>query len=85
MTILDDAIQLTELKCVTEDGGRYYVTPEGHQYPSTTTVVNWDKREFFAEWVSPLFGLTAEARATLGPLGCVPAALHLFLCIPAWL
>ena len=50
MTILDDAIQLTELKCVTEDGGRYYVTPEGHQYPSTTTVVNWDKREFFAEW-----------------------------------
>ena len=50
MPILDDAIQLTELKCVTEDGGRYYVTPEGHQYPSTTTVVNWDKREFFAEW-----------------------------------
>jgi len=50
MPILDDAIQLTELECVTGDGGRYYVTPEGHQYPSTTTVVNWDKREFFAEW-----------------------------------
>jgi genome maintenance exonuclease 1 len=51
MPILDDAIQLTELECVTgENGGRYYVTPEGMQYPSTTTVVNWDKREFFAEW-----------------------------------
>lgn len=50
MPILDEAIQLTELECVTEEGGRYYVTPEGMHYPSTTTVVNWDKREFFAQW-----------------------------------
>ncbi len=41
---------LPDLKCVTTDNSRYYVTPEGKHYPSVTTVVNWDKREFFAEW-----------------------------------
>ena len=45
-----DNIVLPDLECVTTDKSRYYLTPDGNQYPSVTTVVNWDKREFFAEW-----------------------------------
>jgi genome maintenance exonuclease 1 len=32
------------------DGSRFYITPTGQKYPSVTTVVGWEKREFFKEW-----------------------------------
>jgi ATP-dependent exoDNAse (exonuclease V) beta subunit len=32
------------------DGSRFYTTPTGQKYPSVTTVVGWEKREFFKEW-----------------------------------
>lgn len=42
---------LEELRSVTEkDGSRFYSTPDGETYPSVTTVVGWEKREFFKEW-----------------------------------
>ena len=42
---------LEELRSVTEkDGSRFYNTPDGERYPSVTTVVGWEKREFFKEW-----------------------------------
>ncbi len=33
-----------------KDGTRFYVTPNGVNYPSVTTVTGWEKREFFKEW-----------------------------------
>ena len=33
-----------------ESGKRYYSTPSGAVYPSVTTVVGWEKNEFFAKW-----------------------------------
>lgn len=33
-----------------KDGSRFYTTPDGQKYPSVTTVVGWEKREFFKEW-----------------------------------
>jgi len=50
MDKVTDKITLCDLKCVTEEDYRYYITPDGKKYYSTTTVVNWDKREFFKEW-----------------------------------
>tara|TARA_R100001460_G_scaffold23378_2_gene47147 strand:- start:297 stop:986 length:690 start_codon:yes stop_codon:yes gene_type:complete len=41
---------LPDLKCITENGSRKYVTPTGERYPSVTTVTGWSKRQFFAEW-----------------------------------
>ena len=32
-----------------ENGGRHYETPSG-TYPSVTTVVGWEKSQFFKEW-----------------------------------
>lgn len=43
-------IELPNLKVIETDGKRMYVTPEGNNYPSVTTVTGWKKREFFAEW-----------------------------------
>lgn len=45
-----------ELEAVTTEDGRYYIVPsilnEGgtEKYESVTTVLNYDKREFFEEW-----------------------------------
>tara|TARA_R100000008_G_scaffold79343_1_gene60965 strand:- start:245 stop:889 length:645 start_codon:yes stop_codon:yes gene_type:complete len=50
MKTVNNKIELPDLECVTSNSSRYYVTPDGNNYPSVTTVVNWDKREFFAEW-----------------------------------
>jgi len=50
MSEISDNITLCDLKCVTGEDYRYYITPDGKKYYSTTTVVNWDKREFFKEW-----------------------------------
>mgnify|MGYP000046910815 FL=1 len=42
---------LEELRSVNQtDGSRFYSTPDGVDYPSVTTVVGWEKREFFKEW-----------------------------------
>jgi len=30
--------------------GRHYCTPDGKKFPSVTTVIGWEKREFFAQW-----------------------------------
>jgi hypothetical protein len=38
-----------KLKEVTIDGKRFYETPGGI-FPSVTSVVGWDKQNFFAEW-----------------------------------
>jgi genome maintenance exonuclease 1 len=38
-----------KLKEVTVDGKRFYETPGGI-FPSVTSVVGWDKQNFFAEW-----------------------------------
>ena len=38
-----------KLKEVTIDGKRFYETPGG-VFPSVTSVVGWDKQNFFAEW-----------------------------------
>lgn len=43
-------ITLPQLKVIETEGKRLYVTPEGNNYPSVTTVTGWKKREFFAEW-----------------------------------
>lgn len=43
-------IKLPALRVIEKDNKRIYVTPEGNEYPSVTTVVGWKKREFFAEW-----------------------------------
>lgn len=32
------------------DGTRFYTTPDGHKYPSVTTVTGFEKKAFFAEW-----------------------------------
>lgn len=40
-----------ELQSVTDDNGkRKYTTPSGAVYPSVTTVVGWEKNEFFSRW-----------------------------------
>lgn len=38
------------LKCVTNESGRYYVSPDGVKYHSVTTVTGHKKKAFFAEW-----------------------------------
>lgn len=38
-----------QLKEVTIDGKRFYETPGGI-FPSVTTVVGWEKQQFFSEW-----------------------------------
>jgi len=43
-------IKLPALRVIEKDSKRIYVTPEGNEYPSVTTVIGWKKREFFAEW-----------------------------------
>lgn len=39
----------TTLSEVQKDGKRFYSTPDG-EFPSVTTVVGYDKQQFFAEW-----------------------------------
>lgn len=40
-----------DLQSVTDENGkRQYTTPSGAVYPSVTTVVGWEKNEFFARW-----------------------------------
>lgn len=43
-------ISLPELQVIETEGKRVYVTPDGNKYPSVTTVMGWQKRQFFAEW-----------------------------------
>ena len=38
------------LRCVTTEGSRHYVTPDGDKYFSVTTVTGHKKNAFFAEW-----------------------------------
>lgn len=38
-----------ELKEVSQNGSRFYETPDG-TFPSVTTVVGWEKQKFFSEW-----------------------------------
>lgn len=38
------------LKCITTEGSRYYVSPDGVKYYSVTTVTGFKKKAFFAEW-----------------------------------
>ena len=38
------------LKCVTTEGSRHYVCPDGNKYFSVTTVTGHKKKAFFAEW-----------------------------------
>ena len=38
------------LKCITSEGSRYYVSPDGVKYYSVTTVTGFKKKTFFAEW-----------------------------------
>lgn len=39
-----------QLKCVTTDGSRYYITEDGQRYFSVTTVTGFEKSQFFSEW-----------------------------------
>ena len=44
-------INLPQLQKVTlETGTRYYVTPEGHKYPSVTTVLSEEKKKTLKRW-----------------------------------
>lgn len=43
-------IEKQELQRVEAEGKRFYLTPEGKQYPSVTTVTGYAKKAFFAEW-----------------------------------
>lgn len=40
-----------KLEEVSQNGSRFYKTPEGI-FPSVTTVVGWEKQKFFSEWRS---------------------------------
>lgn len=42
--------KLVELKTINENNRRLYVTPEGKQYPSVTTVLGWDTKQGILEW-----------------------------------
>jgi hypothetical protein len=43
-------VKIENLKTEEVNGKRFYVTPDGHKYPSVTTITGWQKRAFFAEW-----------------------------------
>jgi len=45
---LDKAVP--KLEQINEDGTRYYVTPQGHKYPSITTILSEYSRKAIAEW-----------------------------------
>ena len=38
-----------QVEQITENGKRVYVCPGG-KFPSVTTVVGWEKNEFFKKW-----------------------------------
>lgn len=42
--------EFNQLKCVTTEGSRYYITEDGHKYYSVTTVTGFEKSQFFSEW-----------------------------------
>ena len=42
--------EIAKLKSVTEDGKRYYVTPEGNKYPSVTTVAGIFAKDGIVKW-----------------------------------
>ena len=42
-------LQEDQVQQITEDGRRVYVCPGG-KFPSVTTVVGWEKNEFFKKW-----------------------------------
>jgi len=48
--IHDNPYELTKLKRVTEDGKRYYLTPEDKKYPSVTTVSSIFAKEGIKKW-----------------------------------
>jgi genome maintenance exonuclease 1 len=43
-------MQFNELEVIQEDNKRWYVTPEGKQYPSITTVLGHHKKHIIQEW-----------------------------------
>lgn len=45
------------------DGTRFYQAPNGEWYPSASTVVNWEKKEFFQEWQKDPKNAAEAARA----------------------
>lgn len=46
-----DQSKLPKLKVQTDpDGTRHYRAPNGLWYPSASTVVGWEKKDFFAKW-----------------------------------
>ena len=45
------SLEFQDLKTIqNEDGKRWYVTPEGEQYPSITTVLSYFKKKGISEW-----------------------------------
>ncbi len=43
-------VSLPELETKTVDKKRYYITPEGEEYPSITTVLSGRNKEGLSEW-----------------------------------
>ena len=43
-----------ELKSVTTTNGRYYITPDGHKYPSITTVLGAEDKPWLVAWQKSL-------------------------------
>jgi hypothetical protein len=48
---LSNIIPSVELKEIQKNGSRFYTTPDG-DFPSVTTVVGFEKQQFFSEWRS---------------------------------
>lgn len=45
-----EEMDFLELETVTEDGKRYYLTPDGNRYPSVTTVLGNLNKQWIYEW-----------------------------------
>lgn len=43
-------VEFSELQTVTEDGKRFYLTPDGSKYPSVTTVLGSLNKQWIYEW-----------------------------------
>lgn len=54
-----DLIKPIDLNTIEGDSGRFYVTPEGNQYPSITTILGYGDKPWLADWREGM----GEARA----------------------
>lgn len=45
------------------DGTRFYQAPNGKWYPSASTVANWEKKDFFEEWLKDPLNFAEAERA----------------------